>query len=302
MKRIALALVAALAFSTMTGSARAEPQGAEATAAQFFRAGLAAYERHEYRAAALAFEEAFRRAPRAAAMYNAGRGWEAAGDRARAADAFALALAQGDLEAGDATYARDHLAQLEPSLGVVDVGGPTTASVALDDTERGALPRKLHVAAGRHALRVKRLDGSVIENNVDVAAGSHVAVTIDDSPAPEASPPPLSPPPPSPEGPPERHGPSAWGYVGLGAAGVLAAVGAVTYVKFADDRSTFDNGGDHDASARSSAVSLRTATYVLWSAAGASAITGAIVLVATKRGEAPASALRVGPGWVAGSF
>ena len=44
----------------------AEATAADATAAQFFRAGRAAFERHEYRAAALAFEEAFRQSPRGA--------------------------------------------------------------------------------------------------------------------------------------------------------------------------------------------------------------------------------------------
>jgi hypothetical protein len=297
MKTAPMALVVALALLVPARWLRAQPQDAESTAAQFFRAGLAAYERHEYRAAALAFEEAFRRAPRGAAMYNAGRGWEAAGDKARAADAFAVALGRGDLESGDAAYAREHLADLEPSLGVVDVEGPSSAAVALDGTERGALPRKLHLVPGHHELRVRRRDASVVEKSVDAAAGAVAHVTVEDAPALPSPAPPVAPP------PPERHGPPTWAYVSLGVGGALAAAGAVTYVKFADDRSTFDSGGDHDASLHSSALTLRTVTYVLWGAAGACVIAGAVAFLASRSGgEKAASALRVGPGWLAGTF
>jgi hypothetical protein len=296
---VALGFVAFLAvtpgYPSQAPDAHAQDgTSADATAAQFFRAALAAYDRHEYRAAALAFEEAYRRVPRSAAMYNAGRSWEAAGESARAADAFATALASGEFDEHDAQVARERLQDLEPLLGRLDIVGPTTATVSLDGVDRGSLPRKLHVAPGAHRIEVHRSDGSVVVRAVEAKAGELVAITVGDVPAQAPPPPPLPVPLPT----PERTLMPTWGWVSLAATGVLGVAGAVTYVKFASDRSAFDTGGDHDASIHDNASAARTATYVLWGLGGACAVATGLALTLSPRRQSGASAeMRVGPGW-----
>jgi len=269
---------------------------ADATAAQFFRAALAAYDRHEYRAAALAFEEAYRRVPRSAAMYNAGRSWEAAGESARAADAFATALASGEFDEHDAHVARERLQDLEPPLGRLAIEGPASATVSLDGIDRGSLPRKLHLAPGPHRIEVRRSDGSVVVRATEVKAGELVSITVGDVPAQPPPPPPPAPPLPPPT--PERTLMATWGWVSLAATGVLGVTGAVTYVKFASDRSAFDAGGDHNASIHDNAGAARTATYVLWGLGGACAVaTGLALTLSPRRQSGPSAEMRVGPGW-----
>jgi hypothetical protein len=77
------ALAAILAASAFGLLAPSRALGQEAEAASLFRAGTAAYERGAFRAAAVAFEDAHRRAPRAATMYNVGLAWQAAGELGR---------------------------------------------------------------------------------------------------------------------------------------------------------------------------------------------------------------------------
>src|SRR5262249_47150270 len=77
---------------------RARAQDEDRTLAMArFRAASEAYGRGEYAAAARAFEESYRLVPRAAAVYNAARAWQAAGERARAADDYEAALKRTDL-------------------------------------------------------------------------------------------------------------------------------------------------------------------------------------------------------------
>jgi hypothetical protein len=293
----------ALLFALLvpTGPARAAEE-TDPAAAQFFRAGLAAYERHEFRAAALAFEEADRRAPRAAVMYNAGRAWQAAGDAPRAADAFAAALAGTDLQADEAGRATKGLALLEPSLGKVEVTGPETGTLFFDEVERHNLPRTVHAVPGAHDVRVRRRDGSDITRHLIVVAGQTEKVLIADVPlavplassgAPLGGVPPLD----VPTGAPPRRPLHTWGFVGLGATAVLGVAGGISYLEFTRERSLFDASSDHDASLRGTAEAYRTATYVLWSMAAACGVAGAVLLAWPNPGESRVAVLP-GPGAV----
>jgi tetratricopeptide (TPR) repeat protein len=292
-------VAAMLCVALSSSFAWGQTENTASTAAQFFRAGLAAYDRHEYRAAALAFEEAYRRAPRGPAIYNAGRGWEAAGDKARAADAFATAIAGGEIDAHDAQYASEHLAALEPSLAIVELSGPATSTAFVDGTERGALPRMVHVEGGGHDVRVSRRFGAAVEQHVSLAAGGSVRIVVEDvQPPPEA--PRFVPPQPMP-GPPRAPPSTArrtWGFIAFGGAAVLGGVSAVTYSEFLSHRSSFNASGDHDSSLHDSALRYRAATYALWATAGAAAAAGTILVLTYTSGTGTSmGALRAGPGW-----
>src|SRR5262245_28540195 len=95
---IASALIASRAPCQVPPTKDVPSSPNERAAEGLFRVGDAAYSKHDYRAAAQAYEEAYRQAPRGAASYSAGLAWDAAGERGRAFDAFVLALGTSDLE------------------------------------------------------------------------------------------------------------------------------------------------------------------------------------------------------------
>lgn len=285
-----LAWSVAVALSLLSGgparagdSSSASEKDAATVAAHFFRAGRAAYDREEYRAAALAFTEAYRRVPKSAAMYDAGRSWEAAHEVELAADAFLIALRNDDLAAQDADYARTHLAALSASLAIVDVRGPAGALVSVRGMERGAIPLSLHLAPGSHEIHARRRDGSDIAQSVTLAgAGERAQIAFEDvhvavPPPPPASRPPLQPSRPTPV--------IAWTV--LGAAGAFALGGVYTYDRFASARATFEASAGHDATVHADAERWRTTTYVLWGGAAALGALGGILFVTSPRGHTP---------------
>jgi hypothetical protein len=285
MMRVLLALALVL---VVAGPARAEEP--KDVAAQFFRAGRAAYERKEYRAAALAFTEAYKRLPRGGAIYNAARSWEAALEPDLAADAFARALGQSDLDADDAAYANEHLAALEAQLAIVDVTQPPAAIVIVRGVERGPVPAVVHIAPGKHEVHVRRRDGSDVARTIEVTRpGEHVTLAFEDVWQPKPAPPAPAPAP-APEAPP-RPWPA---YASLGLSAALTGVGVYTYVRFADARSTFEQNGSHDASERDTAQKWRSFTYAFWGGALAFAALGAVLLfTADTRPTRARAALRV---------
>ncbi len=293
-----LVVVISLALGGTLDSAAARADEPAVDAAQFFRAGRAAYERKEYRAAALAFLEAYRRAPRAAAAYNAGRAWEAAGEPELGADAFARAL-EGELGPEDTAYARARLETHRELFARVDVVAPAGGVVFVRGAERGAIPTTVHLAPGAHEIRVRRRDGSEVARTLTLArAGERVELALEDTPPPPSAPPPKpSPAPPkaAPLPPPERATP-VFAWASLAGAGALGVAGAYTYSRFANARSSFESSGSHDGSTRDDAQRWRTWTYALWGSAAALGVTAAILFVADGRDRSRTTAvLRLAP-------
>jgi hypothetical protein len=294
--RFAAVLLMVSARVASAGERASGDADAATVAAQFFRAGRAAYDHKEYRAAALAFLEAYRHVPRGAAIYNAGRSWEAALESDLAADAFAAALDRRDLDPEDAAYSRDHLEKLEALLGIVDVAEPVGAPITVRGVERGAVPLALHLAPGKHEVHARRRDGSdVVRAVVIESAGARLRLELPDVPAT-----PAPAPPPRPREEPNHPAPRGrWGaWVSLGAAAALAVAGVYTYARFAAARSTFEEGGSHDPPERDTAQHFRTSTYVLWGAAAALGALGGALVLATSGDTASrgaSAALGVGP-------
>ena len=164
-----LALAASLAFAPVTAFADAASD--KAAAAASFQVGAAAYAKADFRAAAAAFENAYRIAPRGAAIYNAGLAWEGAGDAARAADAYSAALARSDLAEGQAKDARFRLEKLQHTLGRLQVNVPADATVSIEriGTMRGS--GTAHVTPGDRDVRVVYADGRSETRRVYVFAG-----------------------------------------------------------------------------------------------------------------------------------
>ena len=270
-----------LAVALVSGRASADED--PDTAASFFSAGMAAYARHDNRAAAIAFEEAYRRAPRGGAAFNAARAWEAAGEPARAADDYAQALTRNDLGPDLAVRARDRVTQLEGSLARVDVTAPSAAVLALVHANV-ALPASVHVATGTHTLVVTFEDGRRVTRTVKLRAGE--ATPIDIQPPSEDAQPRAAPSTDAPAAPgrplsaPSSIMPTiGWIALGAGAAlGVGAVVLGVSAVSARDDwnASQLTDRGMHDR-----AVTFRTLTNIAWTGAAAFGVTGVVLLLAS---------------------
>ncbi len=219
-----------------------------------FHEGQQSYARGDFRAAAQRFEAAFRDDPRGAIVFNAGLSWQAAGEPARAADDYAFALATTDLPAENAADARTRLGALEKSLGRIDVTSPQGSRVSVAHADRLPPPAHVHVAPGRYTVTVLLADDSSRQRSVSVRAGewAHLDFSDDHAAAPTATPAPVAdeaPPSPAPTTTPEATATTAgssssqrtWGWITLGAAGVLAGVSAWLTVQFFDANSTNDS-------------------------------------------------------------
>jgi hypothetical protein len=281
-----------LGTAVILGSAAAGADDRDAAAQEIFRAGSAAYERGEFRAAALAFEAAHREAPHAAALYNAGIAWEAAKENGRAADAYEAALGLGGLEAGQDRDARAHLAALERMLARVEVRAPSGALVSLAHAEGRAAPVAVHVQAGAHEVRVTLVDGRALSRGVRVAAAERAVVTIEAPPAIDA--PALLPrvaqrpgvPAPAPAPPDEGSLPlRPIGWAALGGGVLIGGAAVALGVAALDQRDAYNASGHRDADARDAAAGLRTWTNVAWVGAGVLALSGVVLLLAAPSGE-----------------
>lgn len=251
-----------------------------AAAAKFFAEGKSAYARGDNRAAALAFEEAYRRAPRGAAIFNAATAWDAAGDPPRAADDYALAIASSDLDDAKKKEATTQLAKLEAQLGRISITGPSSARVNVAHVIDGTLPLVVHVRPGAHEIRAQfaggkseartvKVDGGAIENVVfeEKAAAATPVVTAQATPTPP------------PAEPVETSHPArAWGFVSLGAGALFGGTAVFLGVRALSARDDYDASGHRDAAARDRASQLRTWANVSWAAAGTFAALGVVLI------------------------
>jgi hypothetical protein len=297
----------ALALLALSSAALAQ-QPDEASAAEarrLYTDARKAMSDKKYSEAALGFEAASRLVPHAVALYTAAQAWELAGEPARAADAYARALATPKLNESQAERSRERLAALEQLVGTVVITGSESSRVQLDDHMEVNAPARLHGAAGERTLTITRADGTPERRAVSLVAGDSIEVDVDareEVAAPEAPAKqvvPLAPPARQPIKV-EQRSPSAWqtvGFVTTGA-GLAALGGAVLFGMSAKDaeetyrkaptRATFDH-----------AKSLETRTNVLFVVGGVltTAGVGLVVWQALSPGqERAALSVRAAPG------
>ncbi len=277
--RLARALFVAIALTSSRAHAQSDDERA---AARLFRAGTAAYEAHDFTAAALAFEEAYRRVPRGAAAYNAGLAWEGAKEDARAADAFDLALSDPSLSASAAEDARSRLSRVERVLGRVDVSGAASISVTVAHVADAKLPRRVHLPPGEHVVSIKHASGRTERQMIIVRAGevSPIALTADATPPVT---PVVVPPPPARGGSRTR----TIGFVGIGVGVAATATAIVLGLGAWRARDAYDDSGRTDVDARSDAVAYRTWTNVAWATAAVAGIGGLVLVLTAPRSSAP---------------
>jgi hypothetical protein len=282
-RRIAFAALVASAPPLLGGAASAGDR--DKAAAEIFRTGSKAYARGEYRAAALAFEAAFREAPHAAAAYNAARAWERVSEPARAADMYEAARAIAGLSDDEVTDATARLAALATTLGMVDITTPGLVTVA--HVARVRAPRRVHVTPGDYEVELELPDGRIDRRRVHVAAGGSVRVEIA-QPPPTAAPEPAAAtvrPANTSTGRSERQEHASTspvavaGWVTLAGSAAVAGVSIALGVMALDARDEFDAKKWADQDLHDRAATLRTWTNVGWVATGVLAAVGITLLV-----------------------
>ncbi len=263
-KKKTLAFALSVYLATLTGNARAD---SDDTAAPFFRAGVAAYERGDSRAAALAFDEAYRRAPRPATAYNAGLAWEDGGEKARAADAYARATRDGSLDAPSLQDARERLASLEKALGVLRVEEPRGGTLYVAHVEGAPIPIETHVAPGTYTVRVRDASRVEVSRQVTVAAGgvARLALEVPTAPANVSAVPRIA------------------GWASLGGAAVFSGAAVYLGISTLNAQTEYDRSGHTDAGVLERGTRLRTWTNVAWASAAVAAAAGVVLLVVSQK-------------------
>ncbi len=267
----------------------AAPAGADERveeASGWFRQGEAAFRRGDSRVAAESFEQAHRLIPHGATVYNAGLAWAAAGERARAAQAFDEALERGGLSDNQAKDARKRLRELRPTLGRVRIAAPAGSSVNVAHLRGENAPVSVFLVPGTYQIEVTLEDGQSLSETRDVSLGDQEVV--------------IRPPQEDSERVAAPSSRRTYGWVAVGGAVALSSAGVYLGIEALDARDQFNESGHTDADAHDRAASLRLWTNVAWAAAGASAVTGIVLLMGSESDEGEStSQLRLGaPGVV----
>jgi hypothetical protein len=185
-----------------------------------FAEGQRAFAAGDFRHAAEAFEEAYRKKPHYSPLWNAARSWQKAGESTRAANLYARYLREAPATARDRDQATASLAELAARLGriVVQAQGGTDVRIDGKPVEGDGL----YVPPGEHVVEGK-FESAAARRVVTVDGGKVLSVTLEPPRAetPDKQAVVVTPPPPRSEEPGLRL---PWTVVLVG--GVLTAAGA----------------------------------------------------------------------------
>ena len=157
-------------------------------ATRVFEEGERAYRAGDFSRAAEHFEEAHRKAPHPAPLWNAARSWEKAGEIARAANGYARYLREAPGDAPDRDEAGKALAGLGARLGRIEVFAPEAEDVRIDDQPLEGT--SVYVHPGSHVLE-GRVRGIAVRRTEVLEAGSVRSVALvaeNAAPAPKETP------------------------------------------------------------------------------------------------------------------
>lgn len=154
-----------------------------------FSDGDRAFKAGDFRAAAEAYERAYKRMPHPAALWNAARAWHRSGDLARAANLYARYLQEAPAGARDRNSAQKALAEVAPKLGHLQIHASGLTGVKVDGDPLAA--DEVYVTPGAHVVEAQTSDGHVARQSQNVDAGDTVSVALvasNDAPAPTTNP------------------------------------------------------------------------------------------------------------------
>lgn len=289
----------AVAACAMAAAARAAPPEAD-SASELDQEARKAFAEERFRDAAKLFEEANRRAPFPATQFNAALAWERAGELARAADAYELALSLDGLDAGRTGTASDRLSALKKNLGYLVITRPMGASVSVAHVKDAPIPTHVHVAAGSHDVIVRDRTGREVRKEVRVFAGETAQIALE-LPASEPTSParkPAAAPAKKDSAPSDGSAQRTWGYVALGGGVVLGAAAAFLGVQTLDALDEYKASDRRDLDARDRTLRYRTWTNVALAGAVLSGAAGLyLVLDAPAERGASGAELRLKVGY-----
>jgi hypothetical protein len=286
MKRYAARTLGLLVVASV--SALAQAQAPSPDAAALFEEGASAYARGDFRAAALAFEEANRRVHSGATLYNAAVAWQQARDFAQAADDLDGALADPALDAAHRRDARARLTALERHLGRVDVSADPSVVLSVAHVVKVHAPLRVHLAPGAYDVRIEHPSGRSSSRAVRVEAQTVTSVVIaPEEPAAPLAAPLREPPPARPRQPetPRTTTSTTLGWIALGAAGAAATSASAFGLVALGAKGDFDQSGATDRDAHDRAYTFRAAANVAWVTTAVFAVTGVVLLLALPRRE-----------------
>jgi hypothetical protein len=277
----------ALAFTAFAMPGAADTQSEKKRLEQL---AVDAYEKGDYARAAELYAGIARLVPGPIPHHNRGLALERAGERARARAAYveALALAEGD----DAMRARltARIDALRPHLGRLRVEAPKGEEITVNDAPAQKVPIDVFVEPGAVRLVLAPRRGKRVVRNVEVGAGETLVVD-------------LQVPPPSPRPKPRRQshqdatldvrmpiGATLLGLAGAGAAAAIA-LNVRTHDLFEAYCPTYESEGQCYGTweQRDATIDYRNATFAVAGVAGALAVTGIALLIASAV-DAPQSA------------
>jgi len=255
-------------------NAKAEAPDSKTRAAALFQQARAAFGRHDYAAAAAAFEQAATIEPHPAALLNAADAWEANGDFTAAASACDRALLLPTIDDRYRAEAEKRLVRLGAKVGTYELRGDSSIVVRVDGGAEISVPSKVRLVPGHHVFA--RIDHKTNERRteeVDIAEGETKEFSLT-SPAPVAASAPSPPPPPPLVAPEVRTtwAPPTATWVALGVAGGAAAFGVGFGAATLSARDSYVSSPTEEN--RSSFYANRSLSTVSWIVAGASAGVG----------------------------
>lgn len=183
MRAVALAAFLVLSGVTLPSVAHAEDDAAAAKVQ--FEEGEKAFAAGDFRLAGNAFEEAYRRKPHHAPLWNAARSWFRAGESVRAANLYVRYLREAPAGSKDRDVATQNLTQLAAKLGkiVLVSAGPKDLKVddATADKDGNFVPPGEHVVSGTGPQ-------GTVRKSVKVTEGQTLSVTLENPPPPPKDP------------------------------------------------------------------------------------------------------------------
>lgn len=172
-----------------------------ARAAESFREGQAAFERHEFSSAAAAFEVAAGFEPKAVSLLDAADAWTRAREPVRAAQDCDRALAMPAISDAERAYANELLSKNEKQVATIRVAAKSTVTFVLDGGDELHAPLQRRASPGAHTIDWKNLvSGAHAHQDIVLGRGQIQNLTPPFSDAPSSNhtstpPPPIAPPP-----------------------------------------------------------------------------------------------------------
>lgn len=182
---VALAALVVVSSSRAGEGDAAADASAEKEAASRFSEGERAFSRGDYAKAGDAFEAAYAAKPHEAALWNAARSWERAGELARAANLYRRYLRSAPDDAPDKKRAASALDALKPKLGRLEIVAPLLPAITVDD--RATTDNVVFVIPGTHLVVGKNDAGVSAKKEVTLTAGAIESVVLDPPPEPKPS-------------------------------------------------------------------------------------------------------------------